>query len=161
MRHDGRADDPDREIDRSGAVEVRDEPVRGAARRRADLQRLVEEAEQDQPEQRGDRELEAPEAVPLQLEQRERDHAGDEAGRQERHVEEEVEAERRADELRDVGRHRHRLGLDPEPPGDRARVVVAAQLRQVAVGDDAELRREVLDQHRHEVRERATTQSRR
>ena len=35
---------------------------------------------------------------------------------------------------------------------DRARVVVAEALGQVAVGDDAELRRQVLDQHRHQVR---------
>ena len=90
--------------------------------------------------------------MPLQLEEPERDHAGDEPGGQERNAEEEIEAERRTDELRDVGRHRHRLGLDPEAPRDRAGVVVAAQLRQVAVGDHPELRGEVLDQHRHQVR---------
>ena len=71
----------------------------------------------------------------LQLEERERDGAGQEAGGQERYVEEEVEPQRRAQELGNVGRHRHRLGLQPEPPGDRARIVLAAELRQVAVGD--------------------------
>ena len=38
------------------------------------------------------------------------------------------------------------------PTLDRAGEVVAAELRQVALGDDAELRRQVLDEHRHEVR---------
>ncbi len=38
------------------------------------------------------------------------------------------------------------------PQDDRLRVVVAAQLRQVPVGDDPELGGEVLDQHRHQVR---------
>ena len=84
---------------------------------------------------------------------RERDHAGDHPGGQQRHVEEQVETECGADELGDVGRHRHQLRLHPQSPGDRARVVVAAELGQVAVGDDAELRRQVLDQHRHHVRE--------
>ena len=38
------------------------------------------------------------------------------------------------------------------PHDDRAREVLAAQLGQVAAGRDADLRREVLDQHRHQVR---------
>jgi len=57
--------------------------------------------------------------VPLQLEERKGDRGGDEAGREERHVEEQVEPEGRAEELRDVRRHRHRLGLNPQAPGDR------------------------------------------
>ena len=135
MRHDRRADDPDGEVDRARAVQVRDQPVRRPARRRSDLHGLVQEAEHDQAEQPRDGELEPPEAVSLQLEERERDGAGQEPGGQERYVEEEVEPQRRAQELGNVGRHRHRLGLQPEPPGDRARIVLAAELRQVAVGD--------------------------
>ena len=81
MRHDGRADDPDREVDRLGRAEPRrQEALEASLRGRPDLQRLVEEAEEDDPEQRRDRELEAAEAVPLQLEEPERDHAGDHAG---------------------------------------------------------------------------------
>ena len=41
------------------------------------------------------------------------------------------------------------------PQRDRPREVLAAQLRQVAPGRDADLRRQVLDQHRHQVRARA------
>src|SRR5437588_490381 len=63
------------------------------------------------------------------------------AGREQRHVEEEVEAERGAEELRDVGRHRHHLRLHPEPAARPARVVVTAELRKAPVGDDPELRR--------------------
>ena len=40
---------------------------------------------------------------------------GDEAGREQRDPEQEVEAERRADYLGDIGRHRHHLRLDPQP----------------------------------------------
>ena len=73
-------------------------------------------------------------------------------GRQQRHPEQQVQADRRAEELGDVGRHRHHLGLQPHAPRDRPGVVRAHVLRQVAVGDDAQLGREVLDQHRHQVR---------
>src|SRR6478672_654175 len=101
-----------------------DQPVRGSARRRSDLEGLVEKPNQDQPKQPRDRELEAPEPLSLELEEPKRDSAGDEAGGEEGHVEEEVEPERGAEELRDVGRHGHRFGLEPEAPRDRARVVV-------------------------------------
>ena len=119
----------------------------------ADPQRLVEEAGEDDPEQRADRELEAAESPVLQLEDRERDHAGDQSGGEQRHAEQQVQPDRGAEELGDVGRHRHDLGLDPHAPGERAREPLAHDLRVVTVGDDPELGREVLDQHRHQVRE--------
>ena len=123
MRHDRRADDADGEIDRRTAREMRDERVaERRRRRRPDLERLVQEAEEDEAEKRGDRELEAPVAVALQLEDGERDGAGHEPGRQQRDVEEEVEPERRAEELRNVGRHRHQLGLHPQRYADPARI---------------------------------------
>ena len=117
----------------------------------ADLQRVVEEAEDDEPEQPGDHGLEAPVALGLQPEDRKGHDGRDEPGREERHVEEEVQRDRRADELGQVGRHGDELGLHPQAPRDRTREVVTAQLGQVAPGGDADLRREVLDQHRHEV----------
>ena len=46
----------------------------------ADPQRLVEEAGEDDPEQRADRQFEAAESPVLELEDRERDHAGDQSG---------------------------------------------------------------------------------
>ena len=60
--------------------------------------------------------------------------------------------ERGAEHLGEVGRHRDHLGLEPEPEADAAREVVAADLGEVAAGGDPELRRERLDEHRHEVR---------
>src|SRR5918911_1030697 len=60
--------------------------------------------------------------------------------------------ERRAEELREIGRHRVHLRLEPE--GDRRppREALPADLRQVAPGGDPELRGERLDEHRHQVR---------
>ena len=96
--------------------------------------------------------LEAPVAAALQREDREGDDGGHEAGGEQRDAEEQVQRDRRADELGEVGRHRDELGLDPQAPGDGAREVLAAQLGQVAAGRDADLGRQVLDQHRHQVR---------
>ena len=104
------------------------------------------------PEEAGDRQLEAAVAARLQLEDRERDHGGDQAGRERRHAEQQVERDRGADELGQVGRDGDRLGLDPQPPGDGAREALAAQLGQVAAGRDARLGRQVLHEHRHQVR---------
>ncbi len=104
-----------------------------------DPQRLVEEAGEDDPEQRADREFEAAEAERLELEDPERDHAGDQPGGEQRHAEQQVQPDRGAEELGDVGRHRHDLGLYPHAPGERAREVLANDLGVVAVGDDPEL----------------------
>ena len=93
-----------------------------------------------------------PVAAALQAEDREGDDRRDQAGGEQRDAEEQVQRDRRADELGEVGRHRDQLGLDPEPERDRPREVLAAELGQVLAGRDADLRRQVLDQHRHQVR---------
>ena len=80
--------------------------------------------------------------------QQDRDHRAP----PERDPEQQAEPERRAEHLGEVGRHRDHLGLEPEPEGDPAREVVAADLREVAAGRDPELRRERLHDHRHQVR---------
>ena len=113
---------------------------------------VVEEAEADDAEEAGDRQLEAAVALRLQREDRERDHGGDQARGERRHAEQEVQRDRGADELGEVGGDRDRLGLHPQAPGDRAREALAAQLGQVAAGGDAGLGRQVLHEHRHQVR---------
>jgi hypothetical protein len=65
--------------------------------------------------------LEAPKAAALKLEHRKRDRPGDDPRRQQRHAEQQVQPERSAQELGDVGRHCHHLGLHPHAPGERAR----------------------------------------
>src|SRR6266480_3187356 len=62
------------------------------------------------------------------------------------------EPERGADELRKVGRHRDRLGLEPEEDHDRPREAVATDLGEVLPGRDSELRRERLDERSEERR---------
>ena len=73
------------------------------------------------------------------------------AGGEQRDSEQQVEPERGADHLGDVGRHRDRLGLEPEADRGPAREVLAAELGKVLAGGDAELRRLGLDHHRDQV----------
>src|SRR6476661_4191327 len=101
--HDGRADDPDREVQGLGRAKPGwQEALEAVVRRGADFECLVEEAEEDDSEQRCDRELERAEAAAAQLEEAEGDEAGHHARDEERDVKEQVEPERRAEKFGDV-----------------------------------------------------------
>ncbi len=63
-----------------------------------------------------------------------------------------LEPERGADELGDVGGHRHDLGLQPHQDSSPSAGSGRGTARERAIGGDADLRGEVLDQHRHQVR---------
>ncbi len=104
------------------------------------------------PSRPGDRRLEAAVAARLEAEDRERDHGGDQPGDEQRHAEQQVERDRGADELGQVGGHGDQLGLNPETDRRAPGEVLAAQLGQVPPGGDPDLGRQVLDQHRHQVR---------
>jgi len=149
--HHRRAHDPDREVDPLLASEARHQAAQRPGGRRPDLQRLVEKAGEDDPEQGGDRELEGPKAAALELEDRERDRPGDETGREQGDAEDQVKADRRPEELGHIGRHRHHLGLHPQGPRRPAREQLAAQLGQAVAGGHAELGRQILNDHRHQV----------
>ena len=86
--------------------------------RRLGLQHLEPERDHDHADECRDHCLELSEAPGLQAEDRERGDAGQECGREERQAGEQVDADRGADELGDVGRHRDHLGLDPEQERD-------------------------------------------
>ena len=68
-----------------------------------------------------------------------------------REAEEEVEGDGGADDLGEVAGGDGELADEPEGDGDRARVVVAAGLGEVASAGDAEAGGEGLEQDRHEV----------
>ena len=112
---------------------------------------LESERDHDHADECGDDGLELPEATALQAEDHERGDTDEECGREERHAGQQIDADRSADELGDVGRHRDQLGLDPEPEGDPAGEPLAADLGQVHPGRDPELGAHRLDQHRHQV----------
>ena len=63
-----------------------------------------------------------------------------------------MKGERAADDLGQVGRGRNDLRLDPKGDAGGLRHAVAEQGGQGLAGDEAELRGEVLDDHREDVR---------
>ena len=109
-------------------------------------------ARADHADEHRDHRLQRAEAEPLQPEDREGGDACDQRRREEPPAEEEVETDRRAEELGEIGRHRDRLRLEPEQDRDAPWEPLPADLGQVAARGDPELRRERLDQHRHQVR---------
>ena len=152
VRHHGRADDPDRDQERLALELRREELVGHQARVGRHPEQLERERDHDHPDEHGDHGLQAAEAGSLQREDGERAADRDHGAPAERNPEQQAEAERRAQHLREVGRHRDHLGLDPQREGDPAREVVAADLGEVAAGGDPELRRERLHDHGHQVR---------
>lgn len=77
--------------------------------------------------------------------------ADDDAAPQEGDPEQEVKGECAADDLGQVGRGRNDLRLDPKGDAGGLRHAVAEQGGQGLAGDEAELRGEVLDDHRENV----------
>ena len=155
VRHDRRAEDGCRQQHRSGALEARNQPADDAAGVGRGEEHAEREADRDDREQPDHHELERPRAPPgLHQQQDDRDRSGDDAAPQQRDAEEQVQRDGSADDLGDVGRHRDELGLQPvRASRPRAADAAAEHLGQALARDDAELRREVLDQPGHDVAE--------
>jgi hypothetical protein len=152
--HDGRAEHRGREKHRAAAVEARDQPVGEGDRIGRGDEEPGEEADGDHAEQADDHVLEGtlPEAG-LHGEQAHRYGADDDPTHQQRESEQDAQGDRPAHDLGDIRRDRHGLRLQPE---QQARAPAQGRPEMVgegAPGDRAELRREVLDEHRHEVRD--------
>ena len=142
VRHYGRAEDADGEQHRLVALELRQHGVLGHRPQvGAGLEQLDDVAGADREHHAGDHRLERAEAEPLQPENEEGGDAGDERRGQQADAEEQVHAERRAKELREVGRDRDRLGLEPEPDRHASGQLVAADFGEIPAGGDSELRR--------------------
>ena len=73
-----------------------------------------------------------------------------EAGQQ-RQAEQQAEADGGSERFREVGRHRGDFAGDPHGVDQRAGEMRAAELREALAGDDAQLGRERLEQHRDQV----------
>ena len=156
VRHHGRAEDAERDVEH---VRVGDD-LRGrrkAADHRAPVRirhrDLHREAHRDDAEQRDDERFDPAEAEILQPQNEEHVERGDQHADLERNAEQQIEPDRGADHLGKVGGADRDLRQHPERPRHRARKRVAARLRQVAAGADAEPRAQRLQQDRHQVRE--------
>jgi hypothetical protein len=71
--------------------------------------------------------------------------------RKQRHTQQEVEPKCGSEKLGQVGRHGHDFHQNPHADNDRFGKVRAAVLSQVHAGREAQLGRERLDEHGHEV----------
>ena len=72
---------------------------------------------------------------------------------EQRHLEQQRQTDGTAEEFGEVGRHGGNLADDPHRPHHRARKLIAAHLRQVSPGDDAELGGKGLEKHGNQIRE--------
>ena len=68
-------------------------------------------------------------------------------------MEQQIEADCRAEHFGQVASDNGQLAQDPEDIANSPRIFVAAGLRQVTTGDDAEPRAERLEQKGHQVRQ--------
>ena len=152
MRHDGRADNADRDRERAGVGQSRNdaaEPRRGPVDRGDD--HLDEIAKGDRRNERADNELGRAKPAAFKHQEPVDEDGGDPHPGDERNVQEQREANRGAEEFGEVGRHRRHFTDDPERPYGGPRKLLAAHFGQIAPSDDAELGRQRLEQHRRDA----------
>jgi hypothetical protein len=111
-----------------------------------------DETERDDGEESHDDELERP-LTPLGLDREEShgDNAHDEAAPDQREAKEEVKRNRPADHLREIRRGGDEFRLDPEREPGHSPGAIADDLGKAPPRHEAQLRGEVLNQHRHAV----------
>ena len=68
-----------------------------------------------------------------------------------RNAKQQIKAERRPEKLGQIRRHRHDLHDSPHYPHHRGRKLITAVLGEVVSAGDAQLRRQRLQQHRHQI----------
>ena len=154
MRHHGRPDDADRDIEHR---RIGDDPgLRHETRHhRGQIgprqEQFVDEAAGDHHEQRDDEGFELAEAALLEQQDQQHIEGGEADAPDQRQPEQQLQRDGGADHLRQIARDDRQFAHHPEQKTDRAAVAVAAGLRQIAPRDDPELCRERLQQDRHDV----------
>ena len=130
----------DRMHGRRGPIDRRDE-------------HLDEVAERDDADHAADDQLDRPEAEAFEHQDAVGHDRGDDHPGEQRHLKQQGEPDGAAEELGEIGRHGGDLADDPHRQHDRPRKLLAAHFGEVAAGDDAELGRERLEQHRDQIGE--------
>ena len=126
-------------------------PCSGFAPQRLREEHFVGEARGDGGDQ-GDHEcFDQPEAAPLQRQNDQHVQRGDQHAGEQRQAEQEFQRDRRAQHFGKIARRDRDFAQHPQRERRAPRIVFAAGLRQIAAGDDAELRGQRLQQHRHQV----------
>ena len=114
-------------------------------------QHLDAEAHGDGGHERDDDGFGVAEALVLQHEQQQHVERGQADAHRHRDAEQQVEGQGAAQQLREVARDDRNFAEDPQRDRNRLRVVIAARLRQVAAGGDAQPHAQRLQQDGHQV----------
>ena len=163
MRHDSRADYAEAEIKHARIVEQlarRDEAARDLPEIDMRHGELRGEGKGDEPQERNDEQLDLAKARALEgqhhegVEQRDGDADG------ERHAEQKLQADRRADDLGEIGRGDGGLGHEPQRDRGGFRKTRAAGLREVEAGGEPQPRAERLQYDGHQTGEHGREQQR-
>ena len=152
VRHDGSADDADRDQQCLGVGKSWNDRVIG---RRAPIDRRDEHLDQvakpDDADQTADDQFHRPEAAALDHQDGIGDDGGDPHTGDQRHLEQQRQADGAAEKFGEIGGHGGDFADQPHRPNHRPREMVAAHFREIAAGDDAELGRQRLKQHGDQV----------
>ena len=163
MRHHGRADDADRDVEHLGIGDDLGRRHKAAQHRRDRRRRgsdLDRKADRDHDQQRDDEGFEEAKALVHQQQQQEGVERGDQRAADQGNAEQQFQRDRGADHLGQIAGDDRRLAGEPQQEIDRPRIGGAAGLRQIAIGGDAEPRRQRLQQDRHQVRQQDHRQQR-
>ena len=154
MRHDGGADDAERQIEHGRIVDDlgrRREAADHLAPVRVGQRDLDEEAQENHAQQRDDEGLDPAEAEALQPQDQEHVECRDQHADFQRNAEQQIEADGSAHNLGDVRGDDGDFGEEPEDPCDGARKGVAAGLRQVPARSDRQPGAQRLQDDGHDV----------
>ncbi len=152
VRHHGRAHHARGEQHALRSLEPRYQPAGDITPVDRAHEQARDESDGDDEEQTHRHVFEGALAVPrLHGQQDQRNTADDQSAQQQRKVEQELERDRAAHHFCEVRCGGDQLGLHPEQDAPDARKPVAEQLRKAASGDERQLRRQVLNDGRHEV----------
>ena len=152
VRHHRRTDNADRQQQRLGIGDFRHDRM---ISRRAPIHRRNEDLDQiakpDNADQAADDQFDRPEAAALEQEDAIGDDRGDAHAVDQRHLEQQRQADRAAEKFGEIGGHGGDLAHHPHGHDHRFGKMVAAHFREVAPGDNAELGGERLEQHGDQV----------
>ena len=113
---------------------------------------LDDVTEGDDRDETADDQLDRPESALAGHEYPIDDHSSDRHADQQGDVKEQRESDAGTDEFREIGRHRRNFADYPHREGHRQTETLAAELGEIAAGDDSELCGQRLEQHCDQIR---------
>ena len=114
---------------------------------------LEAEACGDRADEDDDQRLDVTESLLLEQKQKKDVERGDENAPDQRNVEEEIQRDGRSDHLCQITGGNAHFGGDPEGDGRFLSIVEPAALCEIVPGDDSQLQRQPLEEHRHDAGE--------